>query len=68
MAKKKAKVDEKIEAAEDAEESKKLPNLSKRALRKIKPEGHFDGKNKTTFDAQGNVEAPKSNFDSVYMK
>lgn len=44
-----------------------MPNLSKRALRKIKPEGHFDGKNKKTFDADGNLVVPKSDFDGVYV-
>ena len=67
-AKDKLAKDEKREEEEDAEESKKLPNLSKRALRKIKPEGHYDGKNKMTFDAEGKVVVPKSDFDSVYMQ
>lgn len=57
-----------MEEAEDAEESKRLPSLSKRALRKIKPEGPYEGKNKTTFDGAGQMEAPKTAFESVYMK
>ena len=47
-------VDDVDEASdEDEEESKTLPELSKRALRKIRAEGPYAGKNKVKFDAGG---------------
>ena len=36
-----------------ASTTKLIPTLSKRQLRKIKPEGHFEGRNKIIFDDEG---------------
>lgn len=51
--------------SEDEEEAKELPSLSKRALRKIRPEGPYAGKNKLQFDAEGNA---SKKTESDYMK
>mgnify|MGYP000946261806 CR=1 FL=1 len=48
------------------EENKALPKLSKKAMRKIKAEGPYAGKNKIRFDSSGNV-IKKTEFDSDYM-
>lgn len=34
--------------------TKLVPTLSKRQLKKIKPDGHFEGRNKILFDEMGN--------------
>jgi len=41
--------------------------LSKNALRKIRPDGPYQGKNKVIFDGEGVKVTPKSDFDSMYM-
>jgi len=44
----------------------KLPRLSKRQLNKIKPDGHYGGKNITRFDEDGNPIKPElSMFESA---
>ena len=55
-----------IEEVEE-EDDKAMPALSKNALRKIRPEGPYQGKNKMVFDGEGAKVTPKSDFDSVYM-
>ena len=46
------------------EEDKELPALSKRALRKIRPEGPYAGKNKVMLDAEGKA---TTKTESDYM-
>ena len=53
-AQKKVKTVEEEEAS-DEEEAKVLPDLSKRAMRKIREEGPYAGKNKIKFDGEGKV-------------
>ena len=43
-----------------------MPSLSKKALRKIKENGPYNGLNKIKFDSQGNA-IKKTEFDSDYF-
>ena len=55
-----------------ASTAKLVPILSKRQLKKIKPEGHFEGRNRIMFDEEGNAmteaEQTKRNFESNRIK
>lgn len=56
----------KAPAEDDDEESRALPKLSKKALRKIKPDGPYAGKNKVKLDSDGKA-LKQAEFDSDYL-
>ena len=70
---KEKKVEADVEAAKereeklDEEDAKILPALSKRALRKIRPEGPYAGKNRVTFDAEGKAVKKTDDGTGDYM-
>ena len=65
--KEKGGVGQKVDSDGEGEEvDRGLPSLSKKAMRKIKPEGPYAGKNIVKFDAQGNA-VNKTEFDSDYL-
>ena len=51
---------------EEEESDGKLPSLSKKALRKIKLEGPYGGKNITRLDGEGKP-MKKTEYDSNYL-
>ena len=54
------------EGKEEEEEDQILPPLSKKAIRKIRAEGPYGGKNIVRLDAEGKA-IKKSEYDSSYL-